>query len=195
MLLTEEELIEKYRGLVEAIAQKVADSRRITGADYEDLFQEGIIGMLDAAKRYDPESGHKFETFAYLRIRGAMVDAMRAFDPLSRSMRAENPGFCIFSEQDQFNDDNRRISALENVDSNKSEASYKKWMRHIEASDVVEALSGCWDGREKMIIESIYIHGKTMLEVSRTLGLSESRICQIHKEAMEHARQAAEILK
>jgi RNA polymerase sigma factor for flagellar operon FliA len=61
---------------VEALARRVASSMPHT-IDLGDLVQDGMIGLIDAAHRFDPSRGIKFETFAERRVRGAMIDALR----------------------------------------------------------------------------------------------------------------------
>ena len=55
--------------------------------EYEDLVQVGVIGLIDAANKYDPTRDNKFETYAEFRIRGAIIDELRKEDWLPRCMR------------------------------------------------------------------------------------------------------------
>src|SRR5512134_161632 len=61
---------------VEALARRVAASMPHS-IDIGDLVQDGVLGLIDAAHRFDEERGIKFETFAERRVRGAMIDALR----------------------------------------------------------------------------------------------------------------------
>jgi RNA polymerase sigma factor for flagellar operon FliA len=61
---------------VEALARRMAASMPHS-IDIGDLVQDGVIGLIDAANRFDEERGIKFETFAERRVRGAMIDALR----------------------------------------------------------------------------------------------------------------------
>ena len=70
------ECIEAGVPFVEALARRVASSMPHT-IDLGDLVQDGMIGLIDAAHRYDEKRGIKFETFAERRVRGAMIDALR----------------------------------------------------------------------------------------------------------------------
>jgi RNA polymerase sigma factor for flagellar operon FliA len=63
-------------GFVEALARRVASSMP-NSIDLSDLVQDGMIGLIDAAHRFDEDRGIKFETFAERRVRGAMIDALR----------------------------------------------------------------------------------------------------------------------
>ncbi|MCR4656040.1 MAG: sigma-70 family RNA polymerase sigma factor [Lachnospiraceae bacterium] len=72
----EEFLLEKYKPLVRRIAR--TDSLKISGGDYDDLLQEGMIGLMKAVKSFDPEKGASFFTFAALCIRRQMISAVEA---------------------------------------------------------------------------------------------------------------------
>src|SRR5215831_18765072 len=72
---------------VEALARRMAASMP-NSIDIGDLVQDGVIGLIDAAHRFDEERGIKFETFAERRIRGAMIDALRK-DAWPRGVRRQ----------------------------------------------------------------------------------------------------------
>src|SRR6188508_2430442 len=72
---------------VEALARRMAATMPHS-IDLGDLVQDGVIGLIDAAKRYDEDRGIKFETFAERRVRGAMIDALRR-DAWPRGVRRQ----------------------------------------------------------------------------------------------------------
>jgi len=72
---------------VEALARRMASSMP-NSIDIGDLVQDGVLGLIDAAKRFDEERGIKFETFAERRVRGAMIDALRK-DAWPRGVRRQ----------------------------------------------------------------------------------------------------------
>lgn len=84
--LTHTELVVRYlplvRNVAEAMLRKVPKS-----VDIDDLVSVGLMGLLDAAERYQSKHGAKFGTFAEFRIRGAMLDELRRLDPISRTAR------------------------------------------------------------------------------------------------------------
>ncbi len=86
MALTE--IVRQHAGMVRRIALHMAD-RVDHFVDVDDLAQIGFMGLLDAAKRYDPKTGVPFEAYALLRIRGAMVDEMRRSDWCPRAVRQQ----------------------------------------------------------------------------------------------------------
>jgi RNA polymerase sigma factor for flagellar operon FliA len=82
-----EELINRYLPLVRFVAEKV--HRRLPpGVDLEPLIQSGVVGLLEALKRYDPKRGVDFEVFARYRIQGEVMQCLRSLDWVSRSVRA-----------------------------------------------------------------------------------------------------------
>src|SRR3979409_1437300 len=72
---------------VQALARRMAASMP-NSIDVGDLVQDGVIGLIDAAHRFDEERGIKFETFAERRVRGAMIDALRR-DAWPRGVRRQ----------------------------------------------------------------------------------------------------------
>ncbi|MFN8535294.1 MAG: FliA/WhiG family RNA polymerase sigma factor [Dehalococcoidia bacterium] len=81
-----ETLILAYTPLVKYVVDRLAISLPAV-LDSEDLVSYGVIGLIDAVERFDPGRGFKFETFAIPRIRGTIIDQLRALDWLPRSAR------------------------------------------------------------------------------------------------------------
>lgn len=81
-----EKLIEQYLSLVKLVASRIAISLP-QYVDKDDLISNGFFGLLDAIEKYDPMRGIKFETYAVVRIRGSMLDAIRAQDWVPTSIR------------------------------------------------------------------------------------------------------------
>jgi RNA polymerase sigma factor for flagellar operon FliA len=81
-----ESYIEKYLPLVKRLAGRLAISLPAHIKE-EDLLSYGLMGLLDALKKYEPSRGVKFETYASLRIRGSMIDGLRAMDWVPQSVR------------------------------------------------------------------------------------------------------------
>ncbi|MBD3234610.1 MAG: FliA/WhiG family RNA polymerase sigma factor [candidate division Zixibacteria bacterium] len=83
------ELLNEYIGLVRNVAGRMAVGFP-KSVEVDDLVSTGVIGLIEAAKNYDPDRGVKFETFAVPRIRGAILDELRALDWVPRSTRAKS---------------------------------------------------------------------------------------------------------
>lgn len=80
------DLLMQYAPLVRRLALQLI-AKLPASVDLDDLIQAGMLGLLDAAKRYQDDLGAKFETYASQRIRGAMLDELRANDWVSRGLR------------------------------------------------------------------------------------------------------------
>ncbi len=79
-------LIMEYAPLIKFIAQKIA-VRLPAHIELDDLISSGVIGLMDAIEKYDPRRDNKFKTYAEFRIRGAILDELRAQDWVPRSVR------------------------------------------------------------------------------------------------------------
>jgi RNA polymerase sigma factor for flagellar operon FliA len=83
-----DELILHYAPLVHIVAGRVAAGAP-SHVDRSDLVSYGVFGLIDAIERFDPDRGHRFETYAIARIKGHIVDELRSFDWVPRSVRAK----------------------------------------------------------------------------------------------------------
>src|SRR6266705_1368437 len=83
---TKEKLIVEYAPLIKFVAQKIA-VRLPSNIEFDDLVSSGVIGLMDAIDKYDPSRDNKFKTYAEFRIRGAILDELRAQDWVPRSVR------------------------------------------------------------------------------------------------------------
>src|SRR3989449_8363839 len=81
-----EALIQDYAPLVKYIAQRLA-CRLPASVCLDDLISAGVLGLMDAITKYDTTRGTTFKTYAELRIRGAMLDDLREWDWVPRSVR------------------------------------------------------------------------------------------------------------
>lgn len=84
--LKKEDLVVQHAPMVKHVANRLS-ARLPAGIDRDDLVQAGMIGLLEAAEKFDPKAGVKFKTFAEFRVRGAMLDDLRARDWIPRSVR------------------------------------------------------------------------------------------------------------
>ncbi len=84
--VSQDERVLQYLGLVRAVVQRVSASLP-PHVSREDLESYGLVGLLEALKRYDPSTGVRFETFAWHRIRGAVLDHLRSLDLAARTDR------------------------------------------------------------------------------------------------------------
>src|ERR1044071_5918223 len=86
LIVRRNEYAAKFFPYIEKVARRLA--RRLPAhVEIDDLISSGVIGLMEAAERFDPERVDRFEAFAEFRIRGAMLDDLRSRDTLSRDMR------------------------------------------------------------------------------------------------------------
>lgn len=133
-----EYFVRKYAPLVKYVAGRVAIGMP-ESADFEDLVSDGLVGLLDAIDKYEPERGIKFKTYAVTRIRGAIVDGLRERDWIPRSIRqkAKEIEECIFELE-------------------------RKLGRSAEDSEIAEAMGVSIEEYQKMVRE---IKGTTLLSL------------------------------
>jgi RNA polymerase sigma factor for flagellar operon FliA len=217
-----QELVLEHLALVNHIVERhVAGTSPETSRD--DLFAAGTLGLVEAAHRYDESRGVKFTTYAYPRIRGAVVDYLRQTDWLGKSAR------------DRLNDLEELMGAFRHEHGRKptvpelAEAadmaeeevlkylSYRQWdsvgsldrsspdadegtslrdilpsqmatpLEKLEQEERIERLAGAIEDlpeRERQIIVMYYYEDLYMAEMADILGISESRVSQLHTRAL-----------
>lgn len=221
-----EQLILHYSPLVKYVAGRVSVGL-VGSMDQADFVSYGIFGLIDAIERYDPERAIKFETYAINRIRGAIIDELRALDWIPRSLRqkareieqavvrlehrlgrtpserqiAAELGLSlgelhqIFSRLSLVNvialdevltlstGDGGRLSLMETLEDlsaeNPVEVAENRETRHLLARAV-----NTLPDREKTVVTLYYFEGMTLGEIGQVLGVTESRVCQIHAKAV-----------
>lgn len=88
-ILDRNKIVEQYAYLINKVAYKLI-SRLPANVEMDDLKSAGVIGLIDAAEKYDPEKSSNFRSYAEIRIRGSMVDELRALDWVPRSVRKKS---------------------------------------------------------------------------------------------------------
>ncbi|HUK62498.1 MAG TPA: sigma-70 family RNA polymerase sigma factor, partial [Dongiaceae bacterium] len=83
---SKDDLLRRFAPLVRHVVERIATTLP-RNVDHEDLYSAGVLGLLDAHAKFDAHKGVKFETYAVWRIKGAVLDQLRALDWASRSMR------------------------------------------------------------------------------------------------------------
>jgi RNA polymerase sigma factor for flagellar operon FliA len=225
-----ERLILHYSPLVKYVAGRVGVGLP-PNIEQADLVSYGIFGLIDAIEKFDLERAIKFETYAISRIRGAIIDELRALDWIPRSVRskarevekayaaleaelhrtpsepevAERMGLPledlhqIFSQVAHVN-----VVALDELMSAGGEkgdsVSLGDTLKDAKAEDPVMAFEGeetkfllaraidQLPEREKIVVTLYYYEGLTLAEIGRVLGVTESRICQMHTKAVVQLR-------
>ena len=96
--LVRERLILHYAPLVTAVASRVG-MRLPNSVEHADLVSYGMFGLIDAIEKYELDRAVKFETYASARIRGAIIDELRAMDWVPRSVRTKVLSFWQFRQE------------------------------------------------------------------------------------------------
>ena len=192
--------------------------------DPGDLVSSGVLGLIDAIERFDPQRGVKFETFATPRIRGAIYDGLRELDWVPRSVRsrareveraiADFEGRWGRAPNDDELADHLQIdrTRLDQWLSTIASTTVGPLERALDAGAEPRALSGevpivpsavveeqevrelvraeigKLPDREKLILSLYYDEGLTLAQISRVLGVSESRVPQLHSKSVLHLR-------
>ena len=166
--------------LVAAVARKLLPHLP-AHVELDDLVQEGALGLLDAARRFDASRGACFETFARRRIEGAILDAMRAAGVRTRTWRTRDgnarrqPG-------------NARQPAVY-VDAGDVQVEHpapgpEERMAAAEAAGRVRAAVAALPRRERFVVESYYWGGVPLKRIGAALGVNASRASQLRLRAV-----------
>lgn len=214
---TETELVARYGELVKRIAYHLA-ARLPTSVDVNDLIQGGLIGLIESARHYSNDKGASFETYAGIRIRGAMLDELRKSDWAPRSVhrlvRAAAKAMheieqetgreardidvakklsVSLSEYHEISADAARCQVL-SMDAHAPDDEAIDYpddsdgpMEQLQQSEFQSVLADNIDklpGREKLVLSLYYDEELNLREIGAALNISESRVCQIHGQAL-----------
>lgn len=218
-------LVDNYLHIVKLYAEKMKNSFP-EKVEVEDLYQAGSLGLIEAVERFDPRRNNTFETYCTHRIRGAILDHLRANDWVPRQVRsrsqhlnevrsrlyvelgrepnedeyARDLGLSITEVRawmDEAIDVHTQISLEAACADNEQDMlrldlladhSTNHPAHALELSEIRGNLLSMLMSRERMVIELYYFQQVSMKEIGRMMGLSESRVCQIHKQAIEVLR-------
>ncbi len=210
----EVDVVVEHAALVKRIAHHLM-ARLPASVQIEDLIQAGMIGLLEASRQYDPSQGASFQTYAGIRIRGAMLDEIRRLDWTPRSVhrKAREVAAVIQEIESRTGRDARDAEVAEALGIGLDE--YHQILRdsaaaklfsidelHAETGQAVEpagttpsplgflqqqdfqqALAAAIAGlpeRERLVMQLYYDEELNLKEIGAVLGISESRVSQIH---------------
>ena len=198
-----EKLILEYVPLVKVVAGRLSMYLGYS-VDYEDLCSYGVFGLIDAIDKFDKEKDVKFETYASLRIRGAILDQIRMRElenelgrPATEDEIAKRVGIsedelvdwqtqCKVSNVVSLNEyletgadiSNESAGASRHFDS--PENAFLKDELKGKLVDALEVLTE----KEKSVVVLYYYEELTLKEISNVLEVSESRVSQLHTKAL-----------
>jgi RNA polymerase sigma factor for flagellar operon FliA len=220
-------LILTYAPLVKYVAGRLG-SGLPAHVDDDDLISYGLLGLIGAIERYDPDRDVKFETYAIARIKGSIIDELRAMDWVPRSVRArardieraiaelerklhrapsdeeiaEKLGLSTGELEDSLTDISRSsIAALDelwtvNTGGGGDQIALIDTIEDTEAPDPQSSLSETemkeaigeaiarLPEREKLVVTLYYYEELTLREIGEVLGVTESRVSQLHTKAV-----------
>lgn len=203
-------LVVHYLPLVRSIARR-AKAMLPPAADLDDLIGDGTLGLIDAIRRYDPSTGHAFSTYATLRIRGAILDGLRAADWAPRSVRSAARQIERATEQlegmlgrapdeaelaERLGIDRELCHRLLGDIHRSSVVSLEESETDPSVADPTEQLAvllaarALLPPREAFAVELHDLLGYPLTEVARRLHVSHSRAFQIHEHALDLLRRA-----
>ena len=200
-------LVVQYSPLVKYVAGRVR-SGLPQSVEQSDLISEGVIGLIDAIDRFEPERGLQFQTYAVPRIRGAMVDSLRSSDWVPRSLREkkrdiERAQATLETKLGRTPSDGEVAAELGIAVAELREAYRKVSYTNVASIDelglgdelVPTAPDGSGDSdmgpelleavhqlaqRDQIIVALYYFEGLTLAEIGQVLGVTESRVSQLH---------------
>jgi RNA polymerase sigma factor for flagellar operon FliA len=215
----QDELVRKQAPLVKRIAYHLM-SRLPPTVQVDDLVQSGMIGLLEASRNYDASQGASFETYAGIRIRGAMLDEIRKGDWAPRSLhrKVREISRVVAEIEAETGRDARdgevaarlnmdldayyqtlqdatshKVFSFEDLPSKDDIISEGLYERIPEPSENVEkekfknALAqaiASLPERERLVMSLYYREELNLRETGEVMGVSESRVCQIHSQAL-----------
>ncbi|MCY1289603.1 RNA polymerase sigma factor FliA [compost metagenome] len=222
---SQHQLIERYAPLVKRIAYHLL-ARLPASVQVEDLMQSGMIGLLEASKKYDSGKGASFETYAGIRIRGAMLDEVRKGDWAPRSVHrntrmvsdairvieartgrdakdqevaaelglsledyygilSDTLGSRLFSFDDLLQD-GEQSGAHEDTGVTQFSPSHDLEEERFQAA-LADAIANLPE-RERLVLALYYDEELNLKEIGEVLGVSESRVSQLHSQCAARLR-------
>lgn len=213
------QLVEKHAPLVKRIAHHLM-ARLPASVLVEDLIQAGMIGLLEASRNFDGSKGASFETFAGIRIRGAMLDEIRKGDWTPRSVHKNGRAIAeaINEVEREIGGDAKDVDVAEKMQV--SLAQYHQMLSEVNAGKIIgiedlgvtedvlttdknkgentpfdDLMEGSFQKalanaittlpeREAIVLSLYYDEELNLREIGEVLDVSESRVSQIHSQAM-----------
>lgn len=207
------EFVERYRALVEHIVHSIEAQLGIVRSR-DDLIAFGMVGLLEARKRYDPALGAQFNTFAYYRIRGAVLDGVSQMSRVPRSVVRRSKALALLDVETEHaaaaqsnlpSTVDMQAMALDAVGTLLSrvatsytlavmtapehadpEAELSRRQSYAAITEATESLPT----RERVVVRGHYIEERQFDDIAKELGVSKSWMSRIHAKALDRLRAA-----
>ena len=230
-----DQLILKYAPLVKNVVGRLTFRLPIDAADREELINVGIIGLMEALEKFDNTRNVQFETYARFRIRGAVLDELRARDWVPRSVRCKDnklekafqalkkslgrlpseeevasylgitleqyykllddvKSIPLISQEDLTPDYIEAHSMVNIIESNRGSNPLELFVGNEIRNHLKDTIDYLPE-KEKFVISLYYYDEMTMKEIGAILNLTESRVCQLHTQAILHLRSTLKELR
>ena len=196
-------LIVQYIYLIRYVVGRVKVTLPAT-ISVEDIAGYGVEGLINAIERYSPQKNTRFETYALIRIRGAILDRIRAQDFLPRSVRKKIKDIKAAQEYlkqelgrmptttevaNYLQMDPDKVSQIMSEDMTITSIYEKRGStdEHAEEKNVKHELERALQRlpeRERIIMVLYYQENMTLKEIGETINMSESRVCQLHAQGI-----------
>lgn len=202
------QLVLHYSPLLKYVAGRIRPGLP-QSVDMADLLSDGVIGLMDAVDKFEPERGLQFQTYAVPRIRGAILDGLRATDWVPRSVRAQVREISRVQAvlENRFGrvPNDREIAAEMRISVKKLRDLYSQAAHtgvayldevgmgegigtpsihlDIEDDEMRAALVGAireLPERDQVVVTLYYFESLTLSEIGKVLGVTESRVSQLH---------------
>ncbi|MCQ8877500.1 FliA/WhiG family RNA polymerase sigma factor [Pseudoalteromonas shioyasakiensis] len=209
----ESELLARYAYLVKRAAAHMRTQVGVV-VDTDDLQQIGLVALLSSIRRYGRQTDEKFAAFAFKRIRGAMLDEFRRIDWRPRHLRQQSHklrdvGRALMRKLGREPTDSELCDALSiNTDEllelhyitqaeamDSFESMLEEGLQHcntsdeklaqVESASMLQKAMATMPPRNKLLLQLYYTHEMNMKEIALTLDLTEARVCQLHKQALD----------
>ena len=203
---TPQELVNGCQGLVRSIAWKI-HQKVLRHVDLDDLIGYGQVGLVEAARDFDPELGHQFTTYAYHRVRGAILDGLStmswfrradyhrgryeagASDIVESSMQETRSDLDWFRSTANSLCGSFIVSQLSpevhETPDQRSEISPSDQLVATEVADRVVSLISTLEEQEHTLIRRVYFDGWSIKRAGEELGISKAWASRIHSRTLE----------
>ena len=192
------EALVAFYPMVERIAHKAAATYGLpSGLDTDDLISCGVLGLAEAWDRYDPDRGVAFEAFAIPRVKGAVIDAIRASDWVPRKARqrarmtGEPVAVLVSIDADRSFGDEHDHSAADRIVDESADVPGADLLAVESRRELMGALNRLPD-RERTIVTLHYFDRVALQDIAKSFGVTESRVSQLHTRALRLLRAALE---